>query len=195
MYYIFGLGNPGKEYETTRHNVGRIVLAELFKKYDFSEWKNDMKSKSLVAKGEIDGEKVSLIEPDNFMNNSGQSVALFVDGPKKLSKLVVIYDDLDLPIGRMKISHNKSSGGHNGLESVIKKLKSKDFVRIRVGVSPATPTGKIRKPKGEAAVLKFLLGSFKDSELKEVKKLSKKIALAIETFIVDGKDKMMSVYN
>lgn len=195
MYYIFGLGNPGDEYERTRHNVGRLVLAELSKKYDFSEWKNDMKSKSLVSKGEMNGEKISFVEPDNFMNNSGTSVTPFIDGPKKFLKMIVIYDDLDIPIGSLKISFNKSSGGHNGLESIIKKLKSQEFVRIRVGVSPVTPGGKTKKPKGEAAVLKFLLGEFKEPELKEIKKLSKKIGEAIEMFVVEGKDKMMSVYN
>lgn len=195
MYYIFGLGNPGSEYEMTRHNAGRLVLAELFKKYDFSEWKSDMKSKALVSKGEMNGEKVIFVEPDNFMNNSGTSVVPFIDGPKKLSKMIVIYDDLDIPIGSMKISFNKSSGGHNGLESIIKKLKSQEFVRVRVGVSPVTPGGKTKKPKGEAAVLKFLLGEFKEPELKELKKLSKKIGEAIETFVVGGKDKMMSLHN
>ena len=195
MIYIFGLGNPGEEYTYTRHNAGRLVLAELVKKYDFSDWKSDMKSKALVAKGEIASEKVMLVEPDNFMNNSGTSVVPFVDGPKKLAKIVVIYDDLDLSIGSMKISFNKSSGGHNGLESIIKKVKSQEFVRVRIGVSPATLTGKIKKPKGEAAVLKFLLGEFKEPELKEIKKLSKKIAEALETFVDGGKDKMMSLHN
>jgi len=195
MFYIFGLGNPGNEYETTRHNAGRLILAELHKKYDFSEWKSDMKSKALVSKCEMNGEKVTLVEPDNFMNNSGTSVTPFIDGPKKLSKMIVIYDDLDIPIGSMKISFNKSSGGHNGLESIIKRVKSQEFLRIRVGVSPATPTGKLKKPKGEAAVLKFLLGEFKEPELKELKKLSKKIGEAIETFVADGKDKMMSIHN
>ena len=195
MFYIFGLGNPGNEYEKTRHNAGRLVLAELAKKYDFSDWKPDLKSKALVAKGEIADVKAMLVEPNNFMNNSGGSVAPFIDDKKKISKLVVIYDDLDLPLGTMKISFNKSSGGHNGLESIIKKLTSQEFLRIRIGVSPATPGGKIRKPKGEAAVLKFLLGAFKDSELKEIKKLSKKIAEAIEVWMTEGKDKMMSVCN
>ena len=95
----------------------------------------------------------------------------------------------------MKISFDRSSGGHNGLESVIKKLKSKEFVRIRIGISPSTPTGKLRKPSGEQAMLKFLLGKYKESELIELKKLSKKVAEAVETIFTESKEKAMSLYN
>ncbi len=193
--YIFGLGNPGKEYELTRHNAGRIIFSYLKKEYDLPDWKEDIKIKTLKSKGEINGEKVELFMPNNFMNNSGTTVTPIIDTPKKLTKLIVIYDDLDLPIGTLKISFNKSSGGHNGLESVIKKVKSKEFVRIRIGIMPVTPTGKYRKPKGEEAVMKFLLSSFKEDELKTLKKLSKKIAEIITMISKEGKDKAMSVYN
>ena len=174
---IVGLGNRGEEYTKTRHNAGRIILEYIAKAQEFSDWKNDMKTKSLRAKGEIDSEKFDFMLPETFMNNSGNAVAGVIDGPKKLKNLVVVYDDIDLPLGSLKISFNRSSGGHNGLESVIKRVKSREFVRIRIGVSPHTPTGKLKKPSGEAAVLKFLLGAFKDDELKELKKLSKKITL------------------
>lgn len=192
---IFGLGNPGKEYENTRHNAGRIILQNIASKNNFSEWKSDMKLKALRLKGELDKEKVEFITPDTFMNNSGQAVIQIIDGPKKLSKLIVVYDDMDLPIGQLKISYNRSSGGHNGLGSIIKKLKSEEFVRIRIGVSPATPTGKIKKPKGEAAVLKFLLGKFKEDELKILKKLSKEVADIIVMIAKEGREKAMTMYN
>ena len=151
MIYVFGLGNPGKEYEDTRHNTGRIILNHIAKMNDFSDWKNDIGLKALRSKGEIDGEKFDFINPETFMNNSGLSVSKIIDNSKKLKNLVVIYDDIDLPFGSIKISWNRSSGGHNGLESVIKKVKSQEFIRIRVGVCPVTPTGKTRKPKGEEA--------------------------------------------
>ena len=160
MILIVGLGNPGEEYKQTRHNTGRIILENIAKANDFSEWKNDMKLKSLRAKGEIGKEKFDFLLPETFMNNSGNAVCQIIDDKKKLKNLVVIYDDIDLPIGSLKISFNRSSGGHNGLESVIKKVKSREFVRVRIGVSPHTPTGKTKKPKGEEAVLKFLLGKF-----------------------------------
>ena len=192
---IFGLGNPGEEYEKSRHNAGRIVLENIAKGNDFSDWKPDLKLKSLKASGKIGREKFDFILPDTFMNNSGQAVGQLIDNKKKLEKLVVIHDDLDLTFGTIKISFNKSSGGHNGVNSIIKKVKSQEFVRIRVGVSPATPTGKIKKPTGEEKILKFLLGNFKDEELKTLKKVSKKIAEALETLSSDGRGKAMSLYN
>jgi peptidyl-tRNA hydrolase, PTH1 family len=195
MLLIAGLGNPGKEYEETRHNVGRIVLEMIAKSNDWGDWKDDIKLKSKKIKGEITGEKFDFLSPDTFMNNSGVAVSKIIDDKKKLKNLVVIYDDMDLPFGSLKISFNRSSGGHNGLESIIKKVKSQEFVRIRVGVSPHTPTGKMKKPKGEQAVLKFLLGKFKEDEMKELKKLSKKVSEILVSLSKDGKDKTMSIFN
>ncbi|MFA6000109.1 MAG: aminoacyl-tRNA hydrolase [Candidatus Paceibacterota bacterium] len=179
MKIVVGLGNPGKEYENTRHNTGRIMVSFIEKK--------------LEAK--INNSKIKFITPDNFMNNSGKTVAPFIKTKKDLKDLVVIYDDVDLPLGKMRISFNRSSGGHNGLGSIIKALKSEEFVRIRIGISPSTPSGKLRKPKGEKAVLKFLLGEFKKPELETLKKLSKKVAEAVEMIFTEGKDKAMSLYN
>ena len=176
MKLIVGLGNPGKEYENTRHNTGFIMVGMVEKKLDLKD-------------------KAKFVLPDKFMNNSGKVVAPLIKSKKDLKDLVVIYDDIDLPIGKMKISFDKSSGGHNGLESIIKKLKSKEFVRIRIGTSPQTPSGKIRKPKGEKAVLNFLLGEYKKNELDELKKLSKKVTEALKVIFTEGKDKAMSLYN
>ena len=195
MMLIVGLGNPGEEYKNTRHNAGRIILEKIAKANDFPDWKDDMKLKSFRSKGELGGEKVELLLPNTFMNNSGNAVAPIIDCPKKLKNLIVIYDDLDLPLGSLKISYDRSSGGHNGLESVIKRVKSKEFVRIRIGVSPSTPTGKFRKPKGEEAVLKFLLGTFKEDELKTIKNMSKKVAEIIVMVSAEGKDKAMTIFN
>lgn len=195
MMLVAGLGNPGKEYENTRHNTGRIILEHIARANDFSEWKNDMKTKSLRAKGEIENEKFDFMLPETFMNNSGNAVVPVIDTPKKLKNLIVIYDDLDISVGNLKISYNRSSGGHNGVESIIKRVKSKEFVRIRIGVSPHTPTGKLKKPKGEEAVIKFLLGSFKEDELKILKKQSKEVAKILVCLSAESKDKAMSLYN
>jgi len=195
MILIVGLGNPGEEYKQTRHNTGRMILENIAKSNDFGEWKDNMKLKSLCSKGEIGKEKFDFMLPETFMNNSGNAVCQIIDDKKKLKNLVVVYDDIDLPLGSLKISFNRSSGGHNGLESVIKKVKSREFTRIRIGVSPATPSGKLRKPKGEEAVLKFLLGKYKEDELKEIKKISKKVGEIIEMVASEGKDKAMSLYN
>ena len=195
MMLIVGLGNPGKEYENTRHNTGRIILENIAKNNDFSEWKDNMKLKSFCAKGEINNEKFDFLLPETFMNNSGNAVCQIIDNVKKLKNLIVVYDDIDLPIGSLKISFNRSSGGHNGLGSIIKKVKSEEFVRVRVGVSPHSPTGKIKKPKGEEAMLKFLLGKFKEDEMKEIKKISKTVTEILEMISSEGKDKAMSIYN
>ena len=195
MMLIVGLGNPGDEYKESRHNTGRLILENIAKANDFSEWKTDMKLKSLRAKGEVGGEKFDFLLPETFMNNSGNAVVQIINDKKKLKNLVVVYDDIDLPIGSLKISFNRSSGGHNGLESVIKKVKSQEFLRIRIGISPKTPSGKIKKPKGEEAILKFLLGKYKEDEMKEIKKISKKVSEIIEMISAEGKEKAMSVFN
>ncbi len=192
---IVGLGNPGEEYKNSRHNTGRIILENISKNNDFSEWRDNMKLKSLCAKGEINNEKFDFLLPETFMNNSGNAVCQIIDDKKKLKNLVVVYDDMDLPLGSLKISFNRSSGGHNGLESIIKRVKSQEFIRIRIGVSPHTPTGKIKKPKGEEAILKFLLGKYKEDELKEIKKISKKVSEILFMLKREGKDKVMSLYN
>lgn len=195
MFTIVGLGNPGKEYEKTRHNTGRIVLSQIAKKNDFSLWKSDMKTKSLQSMGKLGSQKAVFVFPETFMNNSGVSVKPFAKSKTDLEKLIVVYDDLDLPIGTIKISYNKSSGGHNGLESIIKNLKSEAFTRIRVGVSPATPSGKIKKPKGEKAVVDFLLKDFRESEMTELKKVTKKIDEALQVITNEGRLKAMTLHN
>ncbi|HAS80872.1 MAG: Peptidyl-tRNA hydrolase [Candidatus Nomurabacteria bacterium GW2011_GWE1_32_28] len=194
MKLIVGLGNPGEEYQNSRHNTGFMIIDFILSKK--IEWKQSSGTKALFYKDYIAGKPAEYIKPTTFMNNSGVAVAFLKDKHKlNLKDIVIIYDDIDLPIGKMKISYDKSSGGHNGLESIIKKLKSKEFVRIRIGISPETPSGKLRKPKGEKDVLKFLLGEYKEKELVELKKLSKKVAQALETIVTEGKDKAMSLYN
>ncbi len=194
MITAVGLGNPGEEYKNTRHNTGRLIL-EMVAKKDFSDWKSDMKLKALISKGEIEGEKMTFVLPDNFMNNSGKSVAPLIKSKKDLAKLVVIYDDLDLPLGRIKLSYNRSSGGHNGLGSIIKSVKSEEFLRIRVGISPSTPSGKTKKPTGERVVHDFLLKDFREKETIELKKIAKNISKALVMFSEEGKDKTMTLFN
>jgi PTH1 family peptidyl-tRNA hydrolase len=164
------------------------------KQYD-AEWKNDGKLSAQVAKVKIGKTPVTLVLPDTFMNNSGRSVKQLVASIKVAEKMVVIYDDLDMPFGNNKISFNKSSGGHRGLESIIKAIKTEKFARVRVGISPKTPTGKIKKPSGEDAVMKVIMGQFKPEELVVLKKLSKKISEALETFVDSGLERAMTGFN
>lgn len=194
-YIIVGLGNPGAEYLHTRHNTGRIMVEKIKKAHDFSDWVVDKKLKALTAKGEIDGEKVLLVEPETFMNHSGASLKPLALSAKKIEKLVVIYDDLDLPIGTMKMSFNRGSGGHRGLESIIKALKTEKFIRIRVGIAPVTPSGKTKKPSGDAAVGKHILGEFKKPEQDILNKQAKKIIAGVSVLVEQGLGKAMTEFN
>ncbi len=195
MAYIFvGLGNYGEEYQETRHNTGRLLISLLGKSLG-AEWKTDSKLNAEVAKVKIGKGAVTLVLPNTMMNNSGKSVRPLVSSIKAAEKLMVIYDDLDLPFPKAKISFNKSSGGHKGVESIIKNIKTEKFARIRVGISPTTATGKIRKPQGDDAVTKVILGKFKPDEILELKKLSKKINEALEFFISGGLEKAMTNFN
>jgi PTH1 family peptidyl-tRNA hydrolase len=194
-YIIVGLGNPGEEYKNTRHNTGRIVLENFRKKNDFSDWEPDKKSKALMSGGKVVKEKVILVEPETFMNNSGKSVVPIVKTKKAAEKLVVVHDDLDIPLGSMKISFNRGSGGHNGIESIKRAIKTEGFIRLRVGISSSTPSGKIKKPKGEKAVQDFILGEFKPKETEILKKVAKRASEALEMIVLDGREKAMGEFN
>lgn len=190
-YIIAGLGNPGEEYENTRHNTGRIILKSL----SDDEFKFDKKINAQVGEIKVGKEKVKLVAPDTFMNNSGKAVGALVKSVKAAEKLIVIYDDFNFPLGKIKISYNRSSGGHNGVESIIKSVKTEAFVRIRIGVAPETAKGDAKVPHGDEKIERFILGKFKDDEMKVIKKVSKTVAEAIEVLIKEGREKAMSVYN
>ncbi len=191
-YIIAGLGNPGQEYEDTRHNTGRIVLMSVSDDASFSFNK---KINALVAEIKVGKEKIKLIAPETFMNNSGKAIAQVVKSIKAAEKLIVIYDDFNLPLGKIKISYNRSSGGHNGLQSIIKYVKTEAFIRIRIGVAPENSKGTAKVPHGDEKIEKFILGKFKDDEVKVIKKISKKVSEAIEVLVKEGRDKAMSVFN
>lgn len=194
-YIIVGLGNPGQEYENTRHNTGRIVLNFIKNEFEGDDFVFEKKNNALVSEIKIGKEKIKLIEPETFMNNSGKSIMTVVKTVKAAEKLIVIYDDFNLPFGKIRISFNRSSGGHNGVESIIKSIKTEAFIRIRIGVSPENAKGTAKIPHGEDKIEKFILGDFKDDELKELKKISKTCVSAIETIVKEGREKAMSVYN
>ena len=194
-YYIVGLGNPGEEYLTSRHNAGRSVLERVREKNKFPEWEADKKLNARVSQGAFGKEEVTLMEPETFMNKSGASLKSIMTSKKKAEKLVVVHDDIDLPVGSFKISFNRGSGGHRGVESVIKQLKTEGFARVRVGVAPQTPSGKTKKPHGKEAIVKFILGNFTPAEMKKVLGVSEKISEALKVFVLEGRDKAMNMFN
>ncbi len=198
-FHFIGLGNPGEEYAQTRHNTGQIILEHFRVAHDFPEWKNDMKSKALVSKGKVGKHTVVLVCPQTFMNKSGISAKAFVENgkenPKEAERMLVIYDDLDLPFGAMKFSFNRSSGGHKGMESIIKAVKTEAFPRLRIGISPTTPAGKLKKPHGEEAVEKVILGQFKKEDMAELKKLFRTIDEGLTLYIEEGRERAMTFLN
>lgn len=193
-YIIAGLGNPGEEYVNTRHNTGRIILDHVQKEYG-NEFEFNKKLNAQVSEAKIGKEKVTLIAPETFMNLSGKAIAPLVKSIKAAEKLIVIYDDFSLPLGRIRISYNRSSGGHNGLESIIKAVKTESFVRIRIGTAPENAKGNAKLINGEDKIEKFILGKFKEDEMKVLKNIGKTVAEAVEVLIKEGREKAMSVFN
>ena len=194
-WVIAGLGNPGEEYDATRHNAGRMAVEFFARAHKFREFREDKKSKAHIASGLIGKTTVALILPDTYMNKSGTAVARFVKNTRAAERLVVIHDDLDIPLGQLKISYDRGSGGHKGLESVMRDLKTKKFIRIRIGVSPSTASGQLRKPEGEKVVLNFILTKFRAHESEEIKKVFKRIALALEAIVGEGRERAMNEFN
>ncbi len=194
-YIIAGLGNPGEEYVNTRHNTGRFILEAIRSEFSKEEFSYNKKINAQVAEAKIGREKVMLVAPETFMNNSGKALAGLVKSTKAAEKLIVIYDDFNLPLGRIRISYNRSSGGHNGLESIIKAVKTEGFVRIRIGVAPENAKGNAKTPHGDEKINKFILGPYKDEEMKELKKVAKKVVEAVEMLIRESREKAMSVWN
>lgn len=193
--FIVGLGNPGNEYEWTRHNVGRIIATHIAKLVKAEKFETDGILRAQKTKATIAEKKALIVLPDTFMNLSGKAVAPIIKSAKDLEKLVVVYDDLDLARGTFKISFNRSSGGHNGVQSIIKAVKSEAFIRVRVGISPTTTSGNLKKPLGEEKVSKWILGALKDDEKDSLKKLSKTVLEALEMIVLEGLPKAMSIYN
>ncbi|HEY4522398.1 MAG TPA: aminoacyl-tRNA hydrolase [Candidatus Paceibacterota bacterium] len=194
-WVIVGLGNPGAEYTDTRHNTGRMALEFYAKAAGLSAWKEDKRSNSTTTGAHVGKTLAALVMPNTFMNKSGAAVAKFVKSMKAAERLVVVYDDLDLPIGKIKLSFDRGSGGHKGVESIMRAIKTKKFTRIRVGVSPETPGGKLKKPQGEDGVVDFILAKFKPNEMDELKKVFKRVAEAISMTIADGPQIAMSRFN
>ncbi|HVB19787.1 MAG TPA: aminoacyl-tRNA hydrolase [Candidatus Paceibacterota bacterium] len=183
---IVGLGNPGKEYEKTRHNAGRNAVELITKNDGFDEFVFNKTSNALVSKGAIGGENVMLVLPETMMNLSGKAVAMFVKSQKAAKNLLVVHDDLDLPLGTIKMVFGRGSGGHKGVESVMRAIKTKDFARIRIGISAAGKKNQAKKVVGEGKVIKLVIGKWKPSEAATVKKVLKKAAEAINLFAAEG---------
>lgn len=189
-FILVGLGNPGQEYEKTRHNAGRLALAPLT-----DDWSHDRRLNALVSQTKIGRAKALLLLPETFMNRSGEALKPLVKSAKAAAELVVIHDDLDLPLGRVKLVFARGAGGHKGMESIKRAIKTDQFYQLKIGISPTTPKGKAKKPQGEEKVQKFILGQFKPEELKVLKKVNQKIAAGLELLLNQSPELAMNLLN
>jgi peptidyl-tRNA hydrolase, PTH1 family len=194
MYYIVGLGNPGEKYAHTRHNVGSMFVQYFQTEISFPSFHESKSKNALLSQGVFRDAEVTLLLPLTFMNASGAAVAKIV--PKtELHTLVVVYDDIDLPLGEVKVSFGRGDGGHNGVKSIIEKLGSKEFVRIRVGIGTKSMwSGKLVRPKGEALAA-YVLKQFTAKEEKVLEDSQKNFADMVSVFITKGKDALMNSVN
>jgi PTH1 family peptidyl-tRNA hydrolase len=180
MIAIIGLGNPGEEYKNTRHNVGFMAIDKFAKENSFGEFKLEKKFEAEISKQG----KVLLAKPQTFMNNSGKS-AKKIKAINKTAIFMILHDDVDLPIGKIKIVKERGSAGHKGVESVIKAIGNKGLLRIRIGVGG----------KKSADAMKIVLKSFTPAEQVLIKKTIAKVAKSIGLFIEEGIEKAMNEYN
>ncbi|OGZ97860.1 MAG: hypothetical protein A2679_01070, partial [Candidatus Sungbacteria bacterium RIFCSPHIGHO2_01_FULL_54_26] len=186
-WVIVGLGNPGEEYQRTRHNCGRIAVEFFAETMKFTGFRTDKTKKTTMASAMVGKSAVALVLPDTFMNKSGSAVRKYVKSQKAAERLIVVYDDLDLPLGKMKISFDRSSGGHKGIESVQRAVKTQKFIRVRIGVSPSTASGALRKPEGKKVVNNFILTKFGAHELAVLRPVLQRATDALKTIILEGR--------
>lgn len=195
MYYLVPLGNPGEKYEVTRHNVGWLALDYCRNAWRLPELSTSRSASGRVTQGIVQEVGVKIVYPDTFMNNSGSAVVKVVP-PSEIAQLIVIHDDIDLPFGEIKLVRGKGDGGNNGVSSIIQKLGSKDFIRIRIGIAPKSFwTGKTKRPAGGGPLERFVLKPFGRAEQKELEFVYEKVKEAIESVMHDGLEIAMNISN
>lgn len=186
MYVIVGLGNPGRQYDNTRHNIGFTVIDTLAQQENIDVL--EKKHRAIIGKGVIAGQKCILAKPTTFMNLSGESIRELTDYYKvdETTELIVISDDISLAVGKLRIRKKGSAGGHNGLKNIIANLGHEQFIRVRLGVG--------EKPKGWD-LADYVLGRFSAPERELLAETAEKAADAIRMIITDGADAAMNAFN
>ncbi len=188
MIIIFGLGNPGRKFIGTRHNLGQKVVNLLQKKWGFFGWQKKVKLKAEISSGEFADKKVLLAKSLTFMNQSGEAIKFLTKTYKlKLKNLIIIHDDIDLALGKIKISRARGSAGHKGVESITKELGTKDLIRFRIGIKKQ----RTRVKKREV----FVLQRFPKDEKQLVEQGINKTIQAIELTVKYGLEKAMQEFN
>jgi PTH1 family peptidyl-tRNA hydrolase len=193
MYLVVGLQNPGAEYQDTRHNAGGLAVRAFAAASGLPSFVESARFSGMAADGAVEGKEVRALLPTAFMNNSGAAVKKAV-GDAGADGLIVVYDDLDLPLGMFKLSFGRGSGGHNGVKSIIGALGTQDFVRVRIGISPTSLFGALKRPTGARAA-DFVLKNFSRRERARLEAAFPDITRAIRTVIAKGKEAAMNEFN
>lgn len=180
MIIIIGLGNPGEKFKNTRHNVGFLAIDYFAQKNDFPDFKLQKKYEALTSQKN----NILLVEPQTFMNESGKSAKKILDNNNS-NNIIVIHDDIDLPVGKIKIIKERGSAGHKGVESIIKNIGNDGLIRFRIGVGG----------EKDVKALKVVLKNFSDKEQKMINESIIKISDALNMIITDGLEKTMNIYN
>ncbi len=195
MYIIVGLGNPGKEYEHTRHNVGFMLLQDFIATHNLPQTHISAHCSGLLSEGSLDGVEIAILLPTTFMNNSGSALKkCMARGKSTLNDVIVVHDDIDLPFGQVRISFDRGAGGHNGIRSIIDVCGSSQFTRVRVGIAHTNLFGGVRRPTGDA-LSKFVLGTFTKSEMGKLSEISKKVRAGLQLIIQKGREAAMQEIN
>ena len=180
MILIIGLGNPGKKFENTRHNVGFMAIDKFAGKNDFPDFELDKKPNALIS----EKEETTLVKPQTFMNDSGKAVQTILKN-NPAESLIVIHDDIDLPVGKIKIIKERGSAGHKGVESIIKNIGNDGLIRIRIGIGS----------QKDVKAMKVVLKKFSADELKKINQTLEKVADALSIVIKEGLEKAMNEFN
>jgi len=193
MKLIIGLGNPGRGYSNNRHNIGFACLTYFARQAGIRFDRKQCQART--GSGEASGTKVVLAKPQTYMNLSGQSVSRLIKKINvNLSDLIIVHDDLDLPLGKIRIGHGDSSGGHKGIESIITELGSQDFIRIRVGIG-RPPTTQEASEISQADIIHYVLSDFTPEEKQIINKVIPRVSQAILCLLNEGLAAAMNKYN
>ncbi|MBN1258134.1 aminoacyl-tRNA hydrolase [Candidatus Peregrinibacteria bacterium] len=188
MKLIVGLGNPGREYAKTRHNAGFMAIDYLVGHFGFGDLKMSERHKAEISEGELFGERAFFVKPQTYMNLSGQAVKSVMGFYKiKLEDLIVIYDDVDLPSGTLRIRPDGSAGGHKGIKSIIEHLGSQNFIRVRLGMHPVKPF--------RGALEDYVLGKADSDEKKLLMSNIKELPQVLQVICEKGAAKAMNAFN
>lgn len=184
-WLIVGLGNPGSEYEKTRHNLGFMVIDLLAREFNVQVKRKECRS--LIGQTSLDGQTIELVKPQTFMNLSGEAIScLLAKDERRIEKSIVVLDDLAIPFGTIRLRAKGSDGGHNGLKSIATCLKTRDYIRLRIGIKPEHPISNTRR---------FVLERFSKRDIETVQDVLKKSVNAIRCLISEDLQKAMSQFN